>query len=75
MITSHLDALIRKKAAADNRRLSIRRVAKETKLAINTIQRLKEITPNIESIHFSTLEKLCCYFGVGIGELIEYKTD
>ena len=75
MITSHLDALIRKKAAVDNRRLSIRRVAEETKLAINTIQRLKETAPNIESIHFSTLEKLCRYFGVGIGELIEYKTD
>lgn len=73
MIRSHLNDLLRRKAVADNRKLPLRVVAEETKLSINTIQRLKRGSSG--SVRFATLNKLCCYFDVDINGLIEYTPD
>jgi len=73
MIKSHLDDLLQKKAATENRKITLRIVAEETELSVNTIQRLKTISS--ESVHYSTLDKLCRYFQVTINDLIEYTPD
>jgi len=73
MIKSHLNDLLREKAVAENRRLSLRKVAEETELSVNTIRRLKRGASG--RVSFATLDRLCCYLGIGIDKLIEYKPD
>jgi DNA-binding Xre family transcriptional regulator len=77
VIYSHFNDLRRRKAATEGRDISIRTVAKETKLAQATVQRLA--SPKAEGfagVRISTLETLCDYFNVAsISELIEYRKD
>lgn len=73
MIKSHLNDLLLRKATTEKRKLPLRIVAEETKLSVNTIQRLKKSSSG--SVRFSTLDKLCAYFGVSTSELIEHIPD
>jgi len=74
MIKSHFEELRQKKATAEQRKLPIRTIATETGLAPGTVQRIKQGTHG--RVYFSTLDALCCYFGVNsISELIEYSPD
>lgn len=71
MIVSKVDDLRRKKAFEEKRDISLRTMAKETNLAVGTVQRL--VKGDVERVYLSTLNTLCEYFGVReIGELIEY---
>lgn len=74
VIYSHFNELRRKKAVAENRDISIRAVARETELALTTLQRVAD-SKKVGGVRVSTLEALCRYFGVGVGDLIEYKAD
>ena len=74
MIRSHFQDLRRKKALEERRDISLRTVAKETGLALGTVQRVN--SGHIDKVYLSTLETLCRYFGVqSISELIEYVAE
>ncbi|WP_280633350.1 helix-turn-helix transcriptional regulator [Paenibacillus polymyxa] len=52
---------------------SINKLAKETGVSAPALGRLYDGT-NIR-IDYSTIEALCAYFEIGIGELLEYVPD
>lgn len=71
MIRTHFDDLRRAKAYREKRDLSLRTIAAETGLSINTIQRLRK--GQTERVGLATLDALCRFFGLtNVGELIEY---
>ncbi len=71
MIKSQFEDLRRKKALKERRDLSLRTIAKETGLALNTVQRVNN--GNIDKVYLSTLNTLCAYFKVNsISELVEF---
>lgn len=74
MIKSHFEELRQKKASLEERKLPLRIIASEANLSLGTVQRLKKGTQG--RVYFSTLNALCCYFGVqNISDLIEYIPD
>ena len=73
MIVSKFPALKRIKSAKENRDITLREIAEATNLSLGTIHKLS--TGNINGVKVETLNALCRYFGVGIGDLIEYKAD
>jgi hypothetical protein len=71
VIISNFELLRRRKAAQENRDISIATIADETKLSTGALMRIKH-TPSSASM--GTIETLCGYFGIkSIAELIEYK--
>jgi len=71
MILSKIDDLVREKEYREKRRLSLATIAKETDLAIGTVQKLRR--GEVSRVYLSTLDTLCAYFGVQvIGEVLEY---
>lgn len=74
VVLSHFNDLRRQKAAMEKRDLSMRTVARETEIALSTLIRVAS-SDTVSGVRVSTIEKLCGYFGVGIGELIEYRKD
>lgn len=74
VIYSHFNDLRRKKGTAEGRDLSVRAVARETQMPLTTIQRVAS-SETVASVRIGTLEALCKYFGVGIGDLVEYRAD
>lgn len=76
VIHSHFNELRRKKGLSERRDISVRAVARDTGLALTTVQRIaSEDEKKLAGVSVGTLEKLCAYFGVGVGELIEYRAD
>lgn len=77
VIQSHFNDLRRKKGLEEKRDISLRTVARETKLALGTVQRMaSETDEGFAGVRISTLETLCKYFGVSsIADLIEYRAD
>lgn len=74
MINLRFGELKRLKALRDGRDLSLRIIATETGLALNTIQRLNKNEG--ERVYLSTLNVLCNYFGVEeVSEILEYRPD
>jgi DNA-binding Xre family transcriptional regulator len=73
MIVSRIDYLRRAKALAEGRDISLRTVAKEAGVSVNVVQRLRGQYPG--GVTLASVELLCKYFGVGVGELIEYRSD
>ena len=75
VIYSHFNELRRKKGLAEGRDISVRAVARETKLALVTVQRIATSEKEgITGVRVSTLETLCDYFNVSsISDLIEYR--
>lgn len=65
MIKSNLPMLM-----AEKKIRSLRKLSQETGVSAPALGRLYDGT-NIR-IDYSTIEALCKYFGVGIGELLEY---
>ncbi|RYX81042.1 XRE family transcriptional regulator [bacterium] len=74
VIYSHFNELRRKKSLSENRDISVRAVARETNMTLGTVQRVAN-SETVGSVRIQTLEALCRYFGVGVGELIEYRED
>jgi len=76
VIYSHFNELRRKKSLAEGRDISVRAVARETNLALVTVQGMASPDSAAPAgVRLSTIEALCKYFGVGVGELIEYRED
>jgi transcriptional regulator with XRE-family HTH domain len=71
MFQSNFDDLRREKALREKRDLSVNKVAAETGLSINTIQRVR--IGDAGRVNLKTIETLMRYFEVGrIEEFIEY---
>ncbi len=71
MIRSKIDDLVREKEYQEKRRLSLATIAKETGLAIGTVQKLRN--GDVSRVYLSTLDTLCNYFNVSqIGDVLEY---
>jgi DNA-binding Xre family transcriptional regulator len=72
VIISHLDELRRKKGLVEGRDISVRAVARETDLALGTVQRVASSdSKQLAGVKLGTIEILSEYFGVEIGDLIE----
>lgn len=67
MVINHLSEIM------GRQRVSIRRVARETGLAINTVGSL--YNDESKRVDLETLDKLCAYLGVGIGDILEHKKE
>lgn len=63
-----LDNLIKQKAAAEDRKITLQEVATETKISYLTLQKLRK--PEGGGCQLSTVEKLCRYFGKTINEVV-----
>lgn len=75
VIYSNFNDLRRKKAAAESRDISIRTVARETGLAMTTLLRISKNDDDVQNVRLSTVNVLCKYFGVGVGEIVEFRAD
>lgn len=75
VILSHFNDLRRKKAANENRNITMRVVANETGLALTTLSRVSKNDGDIQNVRLSTVNALCNYFGVSICDLIEHRAD
>lgn len=71
MFQSRFADLVREKEYRDKRHLSLRTIAEESGLSINTISRVK--SGNLSALRMSTFEALCAYFEVqSVADLLEY---
>ncbi|MBW3635795.1 MAG: helix-turn-helix transcriptional regulator [Armatimonadetes bacterium] len=77
VVESRFHELRRRKALAEGRDISLRTVARETELALATIQRVASTdTSKVAGVRLSTLDALCRYFNVSsISELVEFKPN
>ena len=74
MIILKFGELKRQKALRDGRDLTLRKIAADTGLALNTVHRLNK--GEGDRVYLSTLNVLCGYFGVSeVGDLLEYAPD
>ena len=71
MIRSKLRRLRFEKEERDGVKLTYEKLTEETGLSSNTLAALLKPDP-IKRLDGDTLSALCAYFGVGVGEVIEY---
>lgn len=73
-MNSKLDVLIsERRIRQGGRRLGIRKIAQESGASVSTVQRL--LNNKIRRVPLDDLAKLCEYFGVGVGDILEYSPD
>jgi len=72
-IKSNLKVLIARKSQDEGRRVTYRQISEATGISTNSITKIA--TNQFEMIGRSTMERLCAYFQVGLGELLEYVPD
>lgn len=70
MIRSRLKRLRLDKEEREGRKLTYRTLAAEAGLSVNVIMRLMNGMP--DRVDTATVDGLCRYFGVGVGDLLEY---
>lgn len=73
MIKVKLKLLIAQRAIDMGQKLTYERLAEDLGMSKNTIGRLAE--GKTDRIDFSTLDKLCHYFGCTVGDLLSYESD
>ena len=73
MIVYFVRRLMAKKAAEENRRLTLTEVSDATGIGRVTLTRIAD-HPNYNA-EAENLDKLCAYFGCKIEELVEYRPD
>lgn len=73
VIINRLKALIVEKEMRENRKLTYRKIAEETGISTTTI--VKYTTQQVERVDLTTLETLCEYFNVGLGELLIWNRE
>lgn len=71
MIRSKVRRLRFEKEERDGVKLTYEKLTEETGLSSNTLAALLKSEP-IKRLDGDTLSALCAYFGVGVGEVIEY---
>jgi len=69
-IKCNLKQLILNKSAGNSHRITYAEISEATGLSTTTITKLANNQSALVGI--STLDRLCAYFGVGVGELLEY---
>lgn len=72
MIRSRLKRLRVDKEEVEGRKLTYKVISEDTGLSEGVIVRLMG---SFDRVDVGTLDKLCQYFGVGVGELLEYVPD
>jgi len=72
-IKSNLKQLILDKSAENSHRITYAEISAVTGLSTNTITKLANNQSALVGI--STLDRLCAYFGVGVGDLLVYVPD
>jgi len=73
MIRLHFDLLRFQKEERERRKLTLRRIAAETGLSVDTLQRLRKGPQAAGRVTYATLDTLCRYFELDdIGQLLEY---
>lgn len=70
-IKNNFRSLYFTKQGKENRSISLRAVASETGLAINTVMKWSKET-GVDRFDSDTVAKLCRYFDCGVGDLLEY---
>lgn len=73
MIRVRINVLRAEKELQEGRKITFRDLTEETGLSMATINRI--LNGQSKQISFDTLNALCQYFGVGIGEVLEYVPD
>lgn len=73
MIRSNLKQLVEEKAAAENREISIREVARDIDYRFDSVRMM--YNDEMERYPRDLLTKLCVYFGVGISRLLSLADD
>ena len=74
MIRSKLRRLRFEKEERDGIKLTYEKLTEETGLSSNTLAALLKTDP-IKRLDGDTLSAICAYFGVGVGEVLEYVSD
>lgn len=70
MVQSRFDRLRQQKAERDGHKITLQMVTDATGIASSTLHKLS--TGNWTGIYRNTIDALCKYFGVGVGDLLEY---
>lgn len=73
MLQSRLRALIAERAMREQRTLSFNEIARATGLSASTISAIANNT--IREYPKEAIERLCSYFGVGVGDLLVIVPD
>lgn len=69
-MNSKLSILVAERRIRNGRAPGIRTIASESGASVSTVQRLMNNT--IRRVPLEDLAKLCKYFGVGVGDILEY---
>jgi putative transcriptional regulator len=72
-VVSKVRQLRMNRSAELGRPVSIEEVATATGIARPTLSRIE--LNQTERIDFDTIKKLCAYFGVGVGEVLEFRPE
>lgn len=73
MIRSKMKRLRLGKEEQEDRKLTYRVIAEETRLSIGTVQRL--MNNEFDRVETPTLNALCKFFRCDVGDLLEYVPD
>lgn len=72
-MNSRLSILVAERRMAAGRAPGIRTIAAESGASVSTVQRLMNNT--MRRVPLDDLAMLCKYFGVGVGDILEYTPD
>jgi DNA-binding Xre family transcriptional regulator len=72
-VNSKLRIIVARKELADGRSLGIRTIAAEADTSVSTVQGL--LNNKMKRVPLDDLAKLCKYFGVGVGDILEYSAQ
>ena len=72
-MNSRLSILVAERRMAAGRAPGIRTIAAESGASVSTVQRLMNNT--MRRVPLEDLAALCKYFGVGVGDILEYIPD
>ena len=72
-MNSKLSILVAERRMRDGRAPGIRTIAAESGASVSTVQRLMNNT--MRRVPLDDLAALCKYFGVGVGDILEYIPD
>ena len=72
-MNSRLQVLVAERRVPGERAPGIRTIAAESGASVSTVQRLMNNT--MKRVPLDDLASLCKYFGVGVGDILEYIPD
>jgi len=73
MLRYKLKERIADKEFRERRRVTIQEIARETGITRNTLSKL--LNQHGASVRTENLDRLCAYFGCGLGELVEFVSN